>query len=196
MSEESLAKNLGAVWRSQPEERLRVDPERMARRRMRALSSSTRSEIGMSLGAALFFVAIIGLRFVSAHDRLRQLGLIAAASLIVWVLISLYWFRDRIWRQNPPPQDLLAATCREYYRKELERRRDHLRSAWLWHGPLLLACVMSVAIFIGEGFPGADRLWSVAPLIILLAAWTGFGLRRRQRQANEIQSEIHEIDLP
>jgi hypothetical protein len=196
MSEDLRPNDLGTVWRSQPEERVPVDLEQFVSRRSRALSSRTRSEIAMSIGAALFFVAIIGLRFASAHDRLRQLGLIAAIAAIAWVLISLYWFRDRIWREDPPRKDVIAAACREYYRKELERRRDHLRNAWLWHGPLLLACMMSVAIFIGEGFPGIDRLRSALPLVVLLAVWTGFGLRRRRRQANEIQREIDEIDLP
>ena len=40
----------------------------------------------------------------------------------------------------------VASTGMEYYRRELERRRDHLRNAWVWHGPLLLACFMLIAI--------------------------------------------------
>jgi hypothetical protein len=196
MSDETRANDLGAVWRNQPEENRPVDPERFVRRRTRDLSASTRWEIAMSIASALLFMAIVGLRFASAHDRPRQLGWIAAAAAIGWVLISLYWFRGRIWRRDPARADAPAAACREYYRKELERRRDHLRNAWLWHGPLLLACLMSVAIFLGEGFPGIDRLRSAAPLIVLLAVWTGFGITRRRRQANEIQREIDEIDQP
>lgn len=195
MSEEPQAKDLGAAWRSQPEEKLPVNLEQFVNRRTRYLSSSTRWEIVMSMASALFFVAIIALRFASAHDSLQQLALIAMIAVIAWVLISLYWFRDRIWRESHPGKDVLAATCREHYRQELARRRDHLRNEWLWHGPLLLACLISVVIFIGTAFPGIERLGSALPLVVLLVAWTGFGLRRRRQQANEIQREIDEIDL-
>jgi len=194
MSEESRAKDLGAAWRSQPEEKLSVNLEQFVSRRTRELASSTRWEIAVSIGAALFFAAMIALRFASAHDRLLQPGWMAVIALAVWVLISLYWFRDRIWRDASPRKDALATTCRQYYRKELERRRDHLRNEWLWNGPLLLACMISVAIFMGKAFPGFERSRNALPLAALLAVWTGFGLRRRRRQANEIQREIDEID--
>jgi hypothetical protein len=174
MSEESRAKDLGAAWRSQPEEKLSVNLEQFVSRRTRELAASTRWEIAVSIGAALLFAAMIALRFASARDRLQQPGWIAVIVLAAWVLISLYWFRDRIWREASPLKDALAATCREYYRKELERRRDHLRNEWLWHGPLLLACMISVVIFIGTAFPGLDRLRSALPLVALLAVWTGY----------------------
>jgi hypothetical protein len=196
MSEESKAQELRAVWRGRPEEKLPVNPERFVSRRTRDLSSSTRSEIAMSIGSVLFFAAIVALRFASAHERIQRLGLAAAIPAIAWVLISLYWFRDRIWRADAPREDALAAACREYYRKELERRRDHLRNVWLWHGPLFLACLISAAVFLGIGkaFPGFERLRNALPLVVLLAVWTGFGLRRRRRQAKQIQQEIDEID--
>ena len=91
-----------------------------------------------------------------------------------------------LYERNPPG---LA-----HYRKELERRRDHLRNAWLWHGPLFLACMILITILIGKEYPAFRGLQRVLPLVLLLAAWTGFGLIRRRRQANELQQEIDEID--
>jgi hypothetical protein len=184
----------GAIWRAQPEETLPINLKQFVSRRTRELSSSTRAEIALSIGAALFFVAVVALRFATAHDRFQQPGLVALATVVAWALISLYWFRRRIWRESPTHQ-ALAVTCREFYRNELEKRRDHLRSVWLWYGPLLLACLVSVALFIGKAFPGLERLRTALPLIILLALWTGFGFKRRRRQANQIQREIDEIDL-
>jgi hypothetical protein len=173
-----------------------VNLEQFVSRRTRELASITRSEIAMSIGAALFFVAVIALRFASAHDRVQQPGWIAMIAVMAWALISSYWFRDRIWRKASKRKEALTATCREYYRKELELRRDHLRNEWLWHGPLLLACLSSVVIFMGKAFPGFERLGSALPLIALLVVWTGFGMRRRRSHANEIQREIDEIDRP
>ena len=187
MSEEPKPEDLVAVWRGQPEEKLAVKLEQLANRRTRELYSSTRAEILMSIGAAVFFVAVMELRFAAEQGRILQIGLLAVAA---WILISLYWFRDRI-RRKAPARDALAATSLEYYRKELERRRDHLRNAWVWHGPLFLACMMFVVTVMRRTFFGHPR--NVVPLVILLAVWTAFGVWRRRRQARELQREIDDI---
>jgi hypothetical protein len=113
--------------------------------------------------------------------------------VIAWVMISFYRFRDRIWREKPAREADLAVTGLAHYRKELERRRDLLRNEWLWHGPLLLACGVLFTIMTARTFLGFERLRSALPLVALLALWAGFGLRRRLRQASEIQREIDEI---
>jgi hypothetical protein len=143
------------------------------------------------IGAALLFVGVMAWRFAPTHNRLQELGF---AAVIAWVVISFYRFRHRIWRRDPSRLDAVVATGLEYYRRELERRRDHLRNAWLWHGPLFLACVILIAILIERAFPGSERLRNVLPLVVLLAVWTGFGFRRRRRQAKELQREIDEIE--
>lgn len=191
MSDQIRARDPGALWRSQPEEKLAVNLEHILNRRTEALGSSTRSEILMSVGAALLFVGVMAWRFAPAPGRLQGVGF---AAVVAWAVISLYRFRHRIWRRNPSRSDAMAAPVLEYYRKELEQRRDHLRNSWLWHGPLILACLILVAVLLGKAFPGVERLPSVLPLIILLAVWTGFGLTRRRRQAKELQREIDEIE--
>jgi len=193
MSEESKPRDLGAVWRNQPEEERKVNLQRLVNRRTQDLYATTRGEILMSIGAACFFIAVSWQRFEPAPDRLQQLGF---AAMIAWVLISLIWFRDWIWRKYAPRGDALAATGVEHYRKELERRRDHLRNAWLWHGPLILACLTLVATVLGKAFPGLQRLLTVLLLVIALAVWTGFDIWRRRRQAQELQREIDQIGAP
>ncbi|MBZ5622627.1 MAG: hypothetical protein LAQ69_28420 [Acidobacteriia bacterium] len=191
MSDRNRAKDPGAIWRDQPEEKLTVNVEQIVNRRTEALYSRTRSEILMSIGAALLFVGVMAWRLAPARDLLQEIGF---AAVIAWIAISLYQFRHRIWRQDPARPDAVAATGLEYYRKELERRRDHLRNAWLWHGPLFLACMILIAIWTGRTFSGFQSLRNVLPLLLLLALWTGFGLRRRLRQARELQREIDEIE--
>jgi hypothetical protein len=189
MSDQARMKAVGAIWREQPEEELAVNLEQIVNRRTEELSSSTRSEIVMSVGAALLFVGIMIWRFAPGYDRFQEAGF---AATIAWVVVSLYLLRRLIWGQRPPRPDAAAATCLEYYRKELERRRDHLKNPWLWHGPLFLAGMILIAILIrGKAF---QPLRNVAPLIGLLALWTGFGVWRRYRQAKELQREIDEIE--
>ncbi|HCC59412.1 MAG TPA: hypothetical protein DEQ47_19540 [Solibacterales bacterium] len=187
-----MPEDLGAVWRDQPEEQRPVNLEQLVKRRTRELYASTRSEIVMSIVAVLFFVAMMVTlaagRFAYAPGRMQQVGL---AAVIAWVLISLYWFRGRIWRKGST--DARAATGLEYYRQELESRRDHLRNAWVWHGPLVLACLIFAGSFLGRAWPTGQRLRSLLPLVIVLAMWTVFGLLRRRRQANELQRELDEI---
>ena len=189
MSDQPRPKDPRAIWRDQPEETLAVNLEQIVKRRTEELSSSTRSEILMSIGAALLLVGVMAWRFASIPDHLLEVGF---AAVLAWVVISLWWFRRRI-RRRPSRPDAIAATCLEYFRQELQQRRDHLRNVWIWHGPLFLACMILLVVLIGKAFPGPERLRSVAPLVVLLAVWTGFGLIRRRRQAKELQREIDEI---
>jgi hypothetical protein len=191
MSDRDRGEQPAAIWKKQPEEKLPVNLEQIVNRRSEELYSSTRSEILMSIGAALLFVAVMAWRFGPVHDLYMEVGF---AAVVVWALTSLYVFRGRIWSGEGSRQDALAATGLDHYRKELERRRDHLRNGWLWHGPLFLACLALGAVLLGRKFLGTDRLSSVVPLLVLLAGWTVFGLSRRLRQARELQREIDEID--
>src|ERR1039457_3972522 len=78
MSDETRAKDPGAIWRDQPEEKLAVTLEQIVNRRTAALYGSTRSEILMSIGAALLFVGVLAWRLGPARDRFLQAGLGAA----------------------------------------------------------------------------------------------------------------------
>jgi hypothetical protein len=181
----------GHIWREQPEENRPVNLEHIVNRRTEELSSSTRSEILTSIGAALLLIAVMAWRLPVVREGLLEFAFAAA---MVWVAISVYWFRRRIWPGKSSPRGSVAATGIEYYRAELERRRDHLKNEWLWHGPLFLAAIVFIAVVMGRANIVFQPLRNVLPLVILLAAWTGFGLWRRRRQAGELQREIDEID--
>ena len=114
-----------------------------------------------------------------------QLG---CAGVLLWAVATIFWFRKAI---HPPGADALARTGLEHYRAELLRRRDHLRSAWIWHGPLLLACFLAAAALSGRTGPG--KLWDALPLFLLLVAWVVVGINRRRRQLAELQREADEI---
>jgi len=190
MSEEARANDPGAIWRDQPEEEVVVNVSQIVNRRAEELSASTRWEVLMSIGAAVLFVAVMAWRLPPVNNRLIEVGFGAVA---LWVAISLFRFRRWAGRHRARP-DAVASTGLEYYRRELERRRDHLRNAWVWHGPLLLASFMLIAVVAGHAYWGVERLWSVLPLIILLLLWTVFGLVRRLRLAKALQAEIDDLE--
>ena len=180
--------DMRAAWLNQPEEETPVDIERLDTRRTGELFSTTRSEIIGSIGAALFFAGVMAWRFSPRRDRLVEFGCVA---VIVWAAVTVFRFRNSIRRQTPQP-GALARTGLEHYHAELLRRRDHLRSGWIWHGPLLLAGIVSIAILGKRIVPG--RLWDALPVFLFLAGWAVIGIKRRLRQATDVQQEIDEID--
>jgi hypothetical protein len=175
-----------AAWLDQPDESIPVDIQGIHRQRTRELFFTTRSEITGSAGAALFFAGVVAWRFAPERDRLLQFG---CAAVILWAALSIFRFR-RSMRRPVPQADALARTGLEHYRAELLRRRDHLRSAWIWHGPLLLACILSVAALAKRIVPA--RLWDALPVFLVLAATAVMGIRRRLREAAGLQQEIDE----
>ncbi len=186
MPEERTQNDPGAAWRNQPEERLPIAWEPFVKRRAGELWSRTRSEILGSIGAAVFLVGIVTWRFQIGRDLVAQ---VAVASGLVWIAISLYWFRRQIWKAAAPD---FATTGVEHYRRELELRRDHLRNVWLWHGPLVIACAALLTVAMRNAY--GERLPAVAPLLAILAASIGMDIRRRRRQAKELQREIDELE--
>ena len=192
MFDASNVTNPISVWKNQQLEKCGMDLKQFVGRRTQELYTSTRSDILLSIVAVVFFVAVLMWRLNFAQDHLPSFGLLAVAA---WLSISVYWFRSRILRRVSPSLDAAASTGWEYYRRELERRRDHLKNVWLWHGPLLLACMVSVAAFSGKAFPTVARLKNAAPLIFLLLIWIGFSARSRWRQAMQIQREIDDMEM-
>jgi hypothetical protein len=176
-----------AAWLEQPEEGP-LDMDQIYGRRTWELFSTTRSEVMSSIVAAVFFASVVAWRFAPERDRLVQFG---CGAVIVWALVTVYRFRASI-RRNTLRPEAFARTGLEHYRAGLVRRRDHLRSAWIWHGPLWLAGILSVATLAGRIVPG--RLWDALPVFVLLVGWAAIGFRRRLRQAAEVQQEIDEID--
>lgn len=176
-----------AAWLNQPEEQIPVEIEHLHHRRTLELFSTTRLEIVGSIAAALFFAGLVAWRFAPGRSHSVQFGF---AAVITWAAVTLFRFRHAIRRHTPPP-DALANTGLEHYRAELLRRRDHLRNAWIWHGPLLLACILSVATLSNRIV--SVRLWNALPVLLLLIAWAVTGIKRRLRQAAALQHEIDEI---
>jgi hypothetical protein len=179
------SRDVREVWTSRPEEDISVNIQEVIRRRTHELQWSTRGEVVASIAAAIFFAAVAAWRVPVSADPLLQLGLWAVAA---WVAVSLWWFRRSIRAANDPAQPTAV-----HYRHELERRRDHLRNAWIWNGPMVLACVVFAGTLRSSAYYGPERLRAVLPLIAVLVLWTGYGIVRRLRAAREVQREIDEL---
>jgi len=142
----------------------------------------------MSASAAILFAAAITWRLDVMRDRWIS-GSIALA--VVWAALTVFLNRGRIW-----PEGALTAPGKDFYLAELRRRRAHLRSIWVWHGPLAVACVTLAAIGVRKAVPSLSRLLSVSPLLVALAVWTAMSVVRRLRQVAAIEQEIAETARP
>lgn len=183
-----------AAWRDQPAgPETPFDVRSLQGRRMSEMSLSTRSEILGSASAALLFALVVALRFAPERGWTVYAG---CAVVGAWAALTLWRFRVGIWSPAAPGQgseaDAFAQTGIKHYRAELARRRDHLRSAWIWHGPLLLACAVA-ALILGGRMPAA-RVWTLTPFVLLLALSAAIGFRRRLMHAAALQREMDEID--
>jgi hypothetical protein len=75
----------------------------------------------------------------------------------------------------------------------MKKRQDHLRNEWIWHGPLFLACMISILSFAVRSSSSVVRLRNAMPIVIFLVIWIVVGLVRRRRLANDLQREIDEM---
>ena len=163
---------------------------RLVNRRVQEAHSATRLEILGSLGAALFCAAFLFQQFSANRSPSFQLIL---AGIVLWTAITAYRFRLQIWPNSAPP-GAFAATGLAHYRAVLERRRAHMKNAWIWHGPLFFACLITFATLLQVAFPSMERIRKMLPFSTLLVIWTVLGVILRQRKAAEIQREIDELD--
>ncbi|MBL8236261.1 MAG: hypothetical protein JNM66_02500 [Bryobacterales bacterium] len=153
--------------------------ERLIARRVRGVEAAARREILICIVAALFFAAVVAWRF----------GYVPWVAL-VWSAAALYRFRREIWR---PAAGEMAVTGLAHYRAVLAGRRDLLRQAWLWQGPLLLSCGTLAVVALGQAHGGLARWRNMAPFLTLLAVWVVLAMVLRRREAAELQREIDEL---
>jgi Flp pilus assembly protein TadB len=192
MDDKSLPQEMGSLWRDQPIEPMTVLPEHFLKLRTANLSSATRAEILYSLGAAVFFMAVLAWRLRSTSDTVLLVGFLL---LVVWILLTLYLVRKELWVNRDTDSSDISAASLEYYRKVLQKRRKHLASAWIWHGPFALSSLLLAVLMIRNAVLSLRRLESMLPLLLLLLLWIVIGIRQRRRQIREIQREMDEISM-
>ena len=112
------------------------------------------------------------------------------------VVAGAIYYAWHLWKWGAPrflPSDLGRADCLEFYRGELKRQRDLLRSVWWWAiGPIIPGLAVGFFYGIVTG-PAAVRLHqivgaAVAAGIIVCIGWLN------QRAAHHLDGRIAELD--
>jgi NhaP-type Na+/H+ or K+/H+ antiporter len=128
-----------------------------------------------------------------AHDGLPRLGL---GVLSLWGLYAAWQAYRCIWPGRLGP-DATVSTSLEFYRGELEKRRDY--SLHVWRRAGLTFCFLGLAMVVLpeliKSFAAPRLLLNVAPVLVLLALWVAIFIPMRKRNQRKLQLEIDGLRL-
>jgi uncharacterized membrane protein YfcA len=150
-----------------------------ARARLKTLFSII---LGLALSSAFATIAITG------RDIIPRLG---AALLSLWSIYFAYQARRWLWPDRLEPHASASASL-QFYRRELEKRRDYNKHLWRRAG--LTFCFVGLALMVVPGvikaFPTPRLLVNFAPFFVLLVAWFVLFFLMRKRQQGQLQHEL------
>jgi hypothetical protein len=178
------------IWQNQPTEPPPMTLEEI-RRKARALQAKSRREFLGNLTASLSLIAFSAWSFATSQDAIQRSGFALA---IAWFLIAQYPAHKRLW-SSKLAGDAALTTGVQFYRGELERRRDHFRYNWQWVlGPILLmiGSLLLPALRSVLKNPGLTR--NMVPFVALLAVWIAAFFVIRNRAIREVKQEIDELN--
>jgi hypothetical protein len=179
-----------SVWQNQPKEPFKMSADEM-RLRAQRFQMKARLTAVFTITTALLVCAFFGWSFARTHELVPRMGYaLISLSGIVMAYQTYKW----IWPGNLPT-DTPASTSLEFYRSELERRRDYRRHIWRRTGLpyMFLGLAMVVVPALIAAF-GAPRLFlNMIPFFLLLTIWFVVFFRLKNRGLHKLQQEIDEL---
>jgi hypothetical protein len=193
MTNKSSPNDTRSVWQNQKTEGTRMSIQEVHRK-----AEKFEGKVFWE-NALNYFVGLIGAAFMAyclvwdsyPKDVLVRLGLSLTVAGVLYVL----W---RIHRRSPSrrvPAELGVVSCLDYYRKELETRRDHYLSFWKDIGPAIPGVVI---LLVAKARIHPSHLqqtgWvlagvvAVSALVVLLFWW------QSTLYARKLQREIEALD--
>jgi hypothetical protein len=190
MANEPAMNDPRTIWQNQPKEPFKMKVDEM-RRRARRFQMKARFLVIYSIAAGLGMCVYFAWSSVKSHELLSRLGF---GVLSVWGIYAAYQAYKWIWPRNLAP-DAPVGTSLEFYRSELERRRDYRLHVWRRSG--LTFCFLGLALALAPAFIAAvDNpriLRNGAPFFALLTIWFVVFLFGKKRSQNKLQREIDEL---
>ena len=177
------------IWQNQPTEPLKMSASDLRRKALER-QSKARFEALSTIIIGIILCVIFVWSFARAHTMLARMG---------WGLLSLcqvyvaYHAYKWIWLRNLPKEAPIS-TCLEFYRRELERRRDYPHRWWRSGLPFFLLLGMVMAA-VGTGARNAPPhpLLNALPFFMILAIWAVAFLLMRKKLGGDLQRQIEEL---
>jgi len=190
MPNESPMNDPRTVWQNQPKEPFKMSVDEM-RLRARRFQRKARFKVVYSVAIGLSLCVSFGWNSIRAQELLSRMGF---GLLSVWGIYAAYQAYKWIWPSSLPP-DAPVSSSMEFYRSELERRRDYIRHVWRRSG--LTFCFLGLALALAPALiaslhnPGL--LVNALPFFVLLSIWFVAFFFGKKRGQNKLQQEIDEL---
>lgn len=189
MRNDSSPNDPRTVWQNQPTEPSLMTLEKI-RHKVRELHAKTRRQLMGNFLVPLTAVFVYGFS-MQFHDALLRP---VFALAIAWSLAGLYFLNRGMW-SAAMPGDAALSTGLEFYRREVERRRNFFRRVLLWSfGPVLMAIVTLILSMGNVGILNRATVPSMAPFLVLVVIWIAAYFVIRMRELRELQREIDELN--
>jgi hypothetical protein len=179
-----------SVWQNQLKEPFKMSADEM-RLRARRFQMKARLTAVFTITTALLVCAFFAWSFVRTHELVPRLGYALISLCGIFMAYSTYRW---VWPSNLPA-DAPVSTSLEFYRSELERRRDYRRHIWRRTGLtyLFIGLAMVIVPALIAAF-GAPRLFlNMVPFFLLLSLWFVLFSRGKKRGQQKLQQEIDEL---
>ncbi len=180
--------DLRNLWQRQEVEEMKFSVDQL-RAKVAKFQSRIRWRILREQSACLFVIMAFGAMSVNTPHIVPRI----AFALIIAGAIYVAWHIRKWGSPKVLPADLGRANCAGFFRAELERQCDLLRSIWKWYlGPPIPG--MGVISIYGIWVAPPDRRWF--PIAFAVAAAATFWLigRLNQRAARRLEGQIAELD--
>lgn len=191
MTNESSPNDAKSIWQNQRTEGIRMSTEEIRRKTVN-FERKVLWENALQYGVLLAGSALFMYRFVLyGPDVLLRFGI----GMSVAFMFYLGW---QIHKRSPfrrIPAEMGAASCLDFYRKDLERRRDHHRRFWWDIGPAIPGIIILwVALArIHQSQLGHQR-WVLTAVITVSVLIVLYFWRQSVGRVRKLQGEIDELD--
>jgi FtsH-binding integral membrane protein len=179
------------IWQEQPTEPIKMSLEEI-RRKAHKLQTKSRLKVVAAMAIGLFLCIAFARMAVVVEDVIPRIGW---GMLSVYGLYGAYAAYKWIWPGRLAEAATLC-TSLDFYRSELERKRDYERHIWRRSGVPFCFAGLALAI-IPELIPALQTprlLLNAAPFFVLLAIWFVLFFFIRKRNRVKLQREIDELD--
>jgi hypothetical protein len=176
------------LWQSQEVEEMKLSIEELRAKASKFQRRIRRRNL-REYGAALIGIALFGWNLWTDHNTIERIGFaLVIAGAIYYMGHLSKWGAAKFL-----PADLGRADCLRFYRGELERQRDLLRSVWWWAiGPLVPGLALGLIYGVVTAAPAA-RWRPTAALLIAAAIIACIGWLN-QRAARRLDGRIAELN--
>jgi hypothetical protein len=176
------------LWQKQEVEEVRIPVDEL-RVKAAKFQSRIRWRNLREQAACLFVIAAFGAMSWKSPQTIPRIAcaLIAAAGIYV------AWHIRKWGAPKVLPADLGRANCVRFYRDELERQYNLLRSIWKWYlGPMIPG--MSLLVLYRIWVAPSGRRWFPMAYAVAAAAFFWLIGWLNQRAARQLQGQIAELD--